>query len=129
MSTEPNPATGEHECVYSRSLNQPYPRHCIKCGKVEPTQPKPATGEWKTPQQIAEDIHKEMHQQRFLHAFTSQKDIIDLVLNVIDPPDSDEVVGVSQPKPATGEWTAAYVFSLVSSQAIADAHNAALASR
>jgi hypothetical protein len=99
------------------------------------TEPNPATGEWKTPQQIAEDIYKEMHQQKFLHAFTSQKDIIDLVLNVIDPPDSDEVVGVSQPNPATGEWTREFVLAIARSHigqdaisdAVADAHNAALA--
>lgn len=26
-------------CIYSRSMNQPYPRHCIKCGQIEEIKP------------------------------------------------------------------------------------------
>jgi hypothetical protein len=25
----------KHSCIYSRSMNQPYPRLCLKCGKQE----------------------------------------------------------------------------------------------
>ena len=36
------PATvSEHECTYSRQIDQPYPRHCIVCGKVESQTGKP----------------------------------------------------------------------------------------
>lgn len=39
-------------CIYSRSMNQPYPRHCVKCGLAEtmntettkPTEPENAIG-------------------------------------------------------------------------------------
>ena len=30
------PKKKDHECTYSRSMNQEYPRKCVICGEVEP---------------------------------------------------------------------------------------------